>query len=342
MPRMRAAVCREPHRLSIEDVDKPEPAEGQALVEVRATGVCGSDVDGYLGRHPWIDYPIILGHECSGVVDGVGERVEKSRPGDAVVVEPFSVCGKCPACLKGRYNLCRDLRIIGHEIPGAFAEYVLVDERFLHPLPNEVSFEVGALAEPVSGSLHAVGRCDLNIGDFAVLIGCGTIGYFALQHAVNSGAKVLVSEPEERKRERAREVGADYVLDPRSRSLTERVMELTDGIGADCVIEAVGSRETIGQTTALVRKGGTVMLIGWTGEATDPFDCTTLTLNELTVLGTMGFARDHPVALDLLASRRIDAESIITHLYALEDTESALKTLHERREGIWKALIVFE
>jgi len=342
MSKMRAAVCYKPGELRVEDVPKPEPARGQAVVKIKVSGVCGSDVDGYLGTHPWIDYPIILGHECSGIVESVGEGVEKFKPGDSVVVEPFFVCGRCPNCLRGRYNMCRDIIIIGHQVPGSFAEYVLMNERFLHTKPESISFEAAALAEPVSGALHAVGRCNLHIGDFVVLLGCGTIGYFAAQHVLNSGARLLVSEPDARKRGKAASMGARWTVDPARESVLDKVMELTDGVGADCVIEAVGSPDTIKQTIALGRKGGTVMLIGWTGNQTDPFDTTTLTLDEMTVLGTMGFAWDFPVTLDLLACGKIDAESIVTHRFPLERCKEALQILHEKRDGIWKAVLVFD
>jgi len=339
---MKAAICHEPYRISVEEVDKPEPAEGQVVVRVKATGVCGSDVDGYIGKHPWIGHPIILGHECAGVVDEVGAGVSKVAPGHRVAVEPFFVCGECPNCLKGRYNMCRDITIIGHQVAGAFAEYVLIGERFVHHLPEGVSFEAGALTEPISGALHGVGRCNLKIGDFVVLLGCGTIGYFLLQHALNSGAKVLVSEPEASKREAALAVGAGWALDPREESVHDKVMELTDGIGADCVLEAVGSQQTIRQTVSLTRKGGTILLMGWTGEETDPFDATNMTLDEMTVLGTMGFAWDFPVSLDLLARGKVDVERIITHRFPLERAEEALQMLHDKRDGVWKAMIVFE
>ena len=342
MAKMLAAVCHKPLDLTIERVDKPTPGPGQVVVKVKATGVCGSDVDGYRGTHPWIGHPIILGHECSGLVDTLGPKVSKFKRGDRVAVEPFFVCGQCPACLKGKYNQCKDIKIIGHQVPGSFAEYVLIDERFLHHLADNVSFEVGALAEPISGSLHGVGRCNLKIGDFVVILGCGTIGYFLMQHALNSGARVLVSEPVAKKRKTALAVGAHYALDPRNGSLVDTVMELTDGVGADCVIEAVGSVETIRLTTALCKKGGTILLMGWTGNETDPFDCTTLTLDEMTVLGTMGFAWDFPVTLDLLSRGKIDAERIITHRFRLEQCAEALETLHEKRGGVWKAVIVFE
>ena len=343
MAKMRAAVCHKPNTLTIEMVPKPEPKEADhVVVKVKATGVCGSDVDGYLGRHPWIKPPIILGHECSGLVDSVGPGVRKLKKGDRVVVEPFFVCGTCMNCMKGKYNMCRDIVVIGHQVAGSFAEYILMTERFVHPMPKNVSFEVGALAEPISGALHAVGRCNLKIGDMVVLLGCGTIGYFLLQHALNSGARVLVSEPEKKKRDAALAVGAQWVLDPTKQSLEDKVMELTGDVGADCVMEAVGAPETIRATTALGRKGGTILLMGWTGNETDAFDCTTMTLDEMTVLGTMGFAWDFPVTLDLLSRGKVDAERIITHRFSLEQAKEALETLHEKRDGVWKAAIVFD
>jgi len=342
MAKMQAALCHEPGKIEIVEVDKPVPGPGEAVVRIQASGVCGSDVDGYLGTHPWIHYPIILGHECSGVVDSLGEGAERFEEGDPVVVEPFSVCEKCPACQRGTYNLCRDIQIIGHGIPGAFAEYILMSERFLHPLPEKVSMEAGSLVEPVSGSLHAVGRCKLQIGEFVVLMGCGTIGYFAAQHVLNSGARLLVSEPDARKRAKAQEIGAHFLLDPTKESLEEKVLELTDGVGADCVIEAVGDPDTLLLSTALGRKGGRVMLIGWTGEGPVPFDACKLTLDEMTVLGTMGFAWDFPTSLQLLSDGTVEAASIVTHRFGLEQAVEAIETLHHKRDGVWKAMILFD
>jgi 2-desacetyl-2-hydroxyethyl bacteriochlorophyllide A dehydrogenase len=342
MAKMMAAVCHKPCDITIEQVQKPEPGNGQAVIKVMATGVCGSDVDGYLGTHPWIGHPIILGHECSGVVDSVGAGVTKVKPGERVVCEPFFVCGKCRNCRRGRYNMCRDIIVIGHQVPGSFAEYVLMDERFLHPMPKGLSFEVGALAEPISGALHGVGRCNLKIGELAVVIGCGTIGYFLTQHAANSGARVLVSEPDARKRKAALAVGALWAIDPKSESLADKVDELTDGMGADCVLEAVGVPETIRQTVSLTRKGGTILLMGWTGNEADAFDCTTMTLDEMTVLGTMGFAWDFPVTLDLLARGKVDVERIISHRFPLEKAVEALETLHEKRGSAWKVMLTYQ
>ena len=195
MATMKAAVCKDRETIVIEEVPRPVPKPDEALVKVMATGLCGSDVDGYTGHHPMIQWPIILGHECAGVVAEVGTEVKDWKPGDEVVIEPFFNCKTCPACLRGQYNLCVDLKITGHQVDGSLADYVVADPFFLHPRPANLPWAEAAIAEPVSGSLHAVERAAPRLGDFTVILGCGTIGVLAMQHCLNKGAEVLVSEP---------------------------------------------------------------------------------------------------------------------------------------------------
>ncbi|MFW6163908.1 MAG: zinc-dependent alcohol dehydrogenase, partial [Planctomycetota bacterium] len=259
MATMKAAVCEDKETLVITDVPRPEPKADEALVEVKATGLCGSDVDGYTGHHPMIQWPIILGHECSGVVAEVGSDVEDWTPGDEVVIEPFFNCKKCPACLRGEYNLCVDLKITGHQVNGSLADYVIADPFFLHHKPENLPCAEVAIAEPVSGSLHAVERVAPRLGDFVVVLGCGTIGVLAMQHCLNKGAEVLVAEPEAFKRKVAADLGAHHTLDPHSEDLAAKVKELTGGIGADVVVEACGLPETLAATVTLVRRGGRIM-----------------------------------------------------------------------------------
>lgn len=336
---MKAAVCRGRETIAIEEVPVPEPGPGEVLVKVVATGLCGSDVDGFTGQHPMIKWPIILGHECAGVVEKLGPGVEGWKPGDEVAVEPFFTCKKCPACIEGKYNLCVDLKIIGHQVPGSLAEYTLGEARFLHRKPPNLSFAVAAIAEPVSGSLHAVERTAPRLGDLVVIIGCGTIGSLSLQHTLNKGAEVLVADPVEFKLETAREFGAQHTLNPDKEDLAAKVKELTSGVGADRVIEAVGKPETIAQAIKLVRRGGTVMLIGWTGNETDPVDMTSVTLDELTVLGTLGFCNDFPVGLALMASGKVKVAPIITHTLPLDRVEEGIRMLQRHEEGVWKISI---
>jgi len=336
---MKAAVCTQPQKIEIREVPTPHPKEFEVQVQVKATGLCGSDVDGFLNRHPMIGYPIILGHECSGVVSEVGPGVTNVSVGDEVVVEPFFTCKACPACRRGRYNLCKNLKIIGHQVDGSMAEYVLAESMFVHPKPKNLSWGEAAIAEPLSGALHAVERCNLHTGDVAVVIGCGTIGSFALQHARNKGARVLAADVVDSKVRLANKLGAAWAVNRSLVDLHSKVMDITGGIGADCVIEAVGSPETLAETVRLVRRGGTIMLIGWTGNATDPFDLTSVTLDELTVLGTLGFCWDFQRSLPLAEAGRVDLASIITHHFPLDDVEEAIRLLHEGGEGVGKIII---
>jgi len=339
MARMKAAVCAEPEKIEIRQVDVPEPGEGEVLVHIRATGLCGSDVDGYLNRHPMIGYPIILGHECSGTIAQTGRGVENVREGDEVIIEPFFICGRCKDCREGRYSFCQDLKIIGHQIPGSMAEYMVAQAPFAHPKPQNLSFDEAAITEPVTGSLHAVKRAGVGLGDFAVILGCGTMGVLAMQHCLNAGAVVLISDLSAKKLQTASELGAHYTVNPKQQDLANRVAELTGGRGADVVIEAVGLPETLAQTVPLARKGGRIMLIGWSGNQTDPYDLTNLTLRELTVLGTMGFCWDHATSIGLLARGAVRVAPLLSHRFPLEKVEDAIRLLHAGGPDVWKIVI---
>lgn len=335
---MKAAVCTGIGRIEIQDVPKPVPKAGEVLVKVKSVGVCGSDVDGYRGKHPMIGYPIILGHECSGIIAEVGPGVDPARIGEAVTVEPFFICDTCPFCRQGTYNFCAELKIIGHQVAGAFAEYLTIPAKFAHFKPENVSFDEAAILEPCSGALHAVRRCRIQAGDTVVIIGCGTMGSFATQHCRNLSAEVIVVEPVAFKRQAALELGAAYALCPED-DLVAEVAKITNGKMADVVIEAVGERETLAETVGLVKNGGTVMLIGWTGNSTDPFDLTNTTFKELTVLGTLGFCRDFPISMKLLAAGKVNINRIITHRFALDDVQKAIEQLEAKTDGVWKSVV---
>jgi len=339
MKKMKAAVCTEPKKIEMQELDVPEPGPGEILLQVKATGLCGSDVDGYLNKHPMIGYPIILGHECAGTVAALGAGVQSVAEGDEVIIEPFFICGTCKDCREGRYSFCQDLKIIGHQIPGSLAEYMVAQAMFAHPKPANLSFEEAAIAEPVTGALHAVKRCGVGIGDFVAIIGCGTIGVMAMQHSLNAGAVVAVSDLSPHKLKVAGELGAHYPVKADDEDLHARVMQLTGGRGADVVIEAVGEPETLAATVPLVRKGGTVMLIGWSGNETDPFDMTNVTLRELTVMGTMGFCWDHATSIGLLARGAVKVAPILSHRYPLEKVEEAIQLLHSGDPNVWKIAI---
>jgi 2-desacetyl-2-hydroxyethyl bacteriochlorophyllide A dehydrogenase len=339
---MIAAVCTEREKIELQEVPTPLPKEGQVLVKVNASGICGSDVGGYTGHHPMMKWPLIMGHEASGTIAQVGPNVHGIDTGDPVAVEPLFTCRKCNACLRGKYNLCMDLKIIGHQIPGTFAEYVIAEAGFVHPKPDNITFEEAAIAEPASGSLHAVERCNLRLGDVVAIIGCGTMGFLAMQHALNKGTEVLAIDKDARKLDLAKEMGAHHVVNPANQDASELIRGLTKGSGADCVIEAVGIPETLASTVALVKRGGTIMLIGWSGNTTDSFNLTSLTLDELTVLGTLGFAHDFPIALKLMSKGKLKIMPLISHRVPLKKVEDGIRLLKSHADGVGKIIVTYD
>jgi len=341
METMKAAVCPEPGRIVIEDVEKPAPGPGEALIQVRASGICGSDVRGFLGTHPEIDqYPVILGHEFSGIVAEVGKDVRECAPGDRVIIEPLFVCGDCPACNAGDYHLCRNLTLNGHRKPGSFAEYAIVLSRFVHPMPGSLSFEQAALAEPLAVAVHAVKRLNPKVGELAVVLGAGPIGLLTMQVLKVAGCRLIVSDLEPFKLELAKSFGAEHVVNAREASVVDFVHDLTDGWGADLAVECAGAEQTLAQSIEVIHKGGTALLLGFTGSDRDEINLTNITITEKTVMGSVIYCRDFPTTIHLMATGQVQLDPLITHHFPLEDTLIALQTATEKKERILKGLII--
>jgi L-iditol 2-dehydrogenase len=336
---MRAAVCKAYQRIVLETVPVPEPKEGEVLVQVKSTGLCGSDLHGYQGTHPMIKWPVILGHEASGVIAECGPGVTDRHEGEAVSVEPLFTCSRCPACLSGSYHLCRDLKFAGHQLPGSLAEYFIAESRFAHRKPDNVSFEEAALAEPASSPLHAVERCRIGLGDFVAILGCGITGMLLAQYALAKGAEVLVTDPVDFKLDLAGSFGVHHTVNPARESAVQRILDLTGSVGADVVFEAAGKPETMLDTTAAVKRGGTVVLIGYTGREREPFDLTAVTLKELNVLGSLAFCRDFPAALKMMSMGKIRVKPLITQTISLDEVEKGLEMMRDLKTEVLKVIV---
>lgn len=336
--KMRAAVLRNLETIALEEVPVPRPEKGQVLVQVKASGLCGSDLHGYFGTHPMIRWPVILGHEASGVIAECGPDVSGWKPGDEVVIEPLFTCKTCQACVTGRYHLCPELKFLGHQVSGTLAEYVIADSFFLHQKPKGLSFEEAALAEPAASPLHAVERSGIRLGDFVVVLGCGITGTFLLQYALSKGAEVLVSDPQDFKLQLARKLGIHHTLNPEKEDLNERVRKLTGEQGADVVFEAAGTSETLALTTSLVKRGGTVLLIGYSGKDIEPYSLSTVTLAELNVLGSLAYCHDFPRALKLMSMGVVKVKPMITQRIPLEEMEKGLRMM-KKGEGVLKIVV---
>ena len=325
---MRAAVFPSPGACDIIERETPVPAEGQALVRVQASGLCGTDLHIYRGQFP-AEFPLIAGHEFAGLVEDIGSGVTHLRPGDRVTIDPNLPCGACRPCRRGLTHLCRRLSAIGVTLPGGFATHCLVPARQAYKVPKDMPFDVAAMTEPVACCLHGIERARIRPGDVVALIGAGMIGLLLLQLALLRGASsVIVSELSPEKRDRALKLGASQVVDPRTEDLTKVVKDATENLGADVVIECVGSEATAQQAVELVGDGGTVLSFGVAPPeaqiAINPYD---IYRREITLTGSFTNPFTHAPALALLASRRLQVTDLISHHLPLEELLTGLELL---------------
>lgn len=307
---MKALVYTELRRVELRELDMPRPGAGEVLVRVAATGICGSDVHGFLGKSARRKPGLVLGHETVGTVAEIGEGVEPSLVDQRVSVNPLITCKRCPACLAGRHNVCADWRLIGLDTtPGAFAEYVRIPARNVLPLPDRVSDAAAVMIEPLANAVHLVSLAPPHAGTFptAAIFGAGTLGIAILSVARARGVRVVaVSEPNPRRGAVAERLGAERLLDPRSVDAPETIRDLTGGRGVDLAIDAVGTEETRRAAAASAARGGTVLLLGLeTGDTT--LDFIDLIRREVRLQTSFTYTdRDYAAAFDLIARGAAD------------------------------------
>ena len=340
---MTAAVLHGPHDLRLERRPVPTPGSGDVLVRVHSVGVCGSDVhfwhDGRIGR-TIVSSPLVLGHECAGIVDMVGADVTTLAPGDRVAIEPGVPCRRCRICLSGRYNLCPHVFFMATPPDdGAFTEYVAHPADFAFKLPAHVSLDEGAMIEPLSVGIHAARRAGISPGTRVLITGSGTIGLCALLAARAAGAATtIVSDVVPSRLAIARSLGADVAVDSREASVPDVVRAETAGAGADVVIECSGSAPAIADAMQSARRGATVVIVGLGRDVLEvPFS--RLIGYELDIKGVHRYTNTYGPAVAMLASGQIDVKPLITHHFALDDVGQAMEVAHSDREHAIKVVV---
>lgn len=338
MRAMRAAVYRGPGRIAVESRDVPRPEATEVLVQVRACGLCGTDVHILDGQYPATP-GVALGHEYAGVVVEVGAEVAGLQPGDAVAVDPNIACRTCPACRRGDVHLCEHLQALGVTRDGGFTEFSRVPARQAHRLPAGLGFEQWALAEPLSCCLHGLDLAGLRPGDRVAVLGAGPIGLMMVQLVRGAGAAfVLAADPLPAKRELALRLGADEAVDPMARDLSE-ALRLQAPEGADVVLECVGVPATAAQALELARRGGTVVWFGVSPPgATIAVEPYAVYRKELTIRGAFVNPHTFARAVTLLAQGRVRTESLISHRFDLAGVAEAIGAVKAGR--VIKALVL--
>jgi len=330
-----------PEKILLEDVDVPEPGENEVLIKVKVCGICGSDIHSYKGKHPFVHPPIVLGHEFSGKIHQAGTKVSSFSPGDRVTVEPNIVCGRCYNCLHGRYNICTNLKVIGCVgYDGALSEYIVVPENKVLKLPDDISFEKAALIEPIAVAVHAVRKAEQKIGDKVVILGAGTIGLLVMQIAKLAGTeKTTITDLLDYRLERAKNLGADEVINSKSQDLVKLIHKEYGKDGIDLIYDCVGIEETISQAIQIARKGIRIMVVG-VPEERIRVDLSLVQDRELEIVGSLMYTReDFTTAIDLIQKEKIKVKSLVTHYFKLKDINKAFHLVTQGKENVLKVVI---
>lgn len=333
---LKSAVFYGKHDLRIEESPKPEVGKQDVLIEVRACGVCGTDIHIYEGDKGAAEVtpPTILGHEFSGVVAEVGSQVTKFRVGDRVCIDPNCYCGSCDFCKGGISHYCSHMLGYGTTINGGFAQFCSVNERQVYQIGDQTTFEQGAMTEPVACCLHGIDMCDIQPGHNVVVIGGGMIGLLMVQLAKLVGAaKVALIEPVESKRNVGGKLGADVLIDPTCKDMKSKLAQ--NGMTwVNTVIECVGKSETVEQAIEIAGNKATVMMFGLTKPdetvALKPFD---VFEKELTLRASYINPYTQGRALALIDSGRIDVSSMVHEVCGLDRLESILSDPEVRARG---------
>lgn len=341
---MKSLLLSEYNHLEVVDMPVPSMEPNDVLVQVKACGICGSDVHGYDGSSGRRIPPIVMGHEAAGIVASVGADVKGFSTGDRVTFDSTVYCGSCAYCARGEVNLCDNRQVIGvscadYRRAGAFAEFVVVPERILYHLRDTISFAEAAMLEAVSVALHAVLISSVTGGETALVIGAGMIGLLTLQAAKAAGcSRVLIADIDESRLEMARRVGASNVLHLSGADLIAEVLRLTDGKGVDLALEAVGRNETVNAAIDCTRKGGVVTLIGNIApEVVIPLQ--KVVTRQLRLQGSCASAGEYPQAIELVASGQIQVKPLITAVASLEEGPQWFRRLHAREPNLMKVIL---
>ncbi|MGB9595341.1 MAG: NAD(P)-dependent alcohol dehydrogenase [Candidatus Poribacteria bacterium] len=327
--KMKTAFLYKPGVIHIEEMDIPIPKDDEALIKIKAVGVCGSDVHffevGRIGDFV-VKEPLILGHECAGEVVEVGKNVKNVKVGDKVAIEAGVPCRKCEYCRLGRYNLCQSVTFLATPpFHGAYREYITHPEDFLFKLPENMTYEEGAMIEPLSVGVYAAERGNVNIRNTVTIIGAGTIGLMTLQAVKARGATdVIITDLEPFRLELAKKLGATKTVNAREEDAVQKVLEYTNG-GADVVLEAVGAPVTIQQSIKMAKPGAVIVLIGMPTVDDIPIRVVSAICKEVDIRGIFRYANAYRPAINLVSKGKIDVKSMITTRFPLDKVQEALE-----------------
>lgn len=342
---MRQAILVEPKHIEFKEVAEPKAANltaHQVLVNIKRIGICGSEIHSYHGLHPATFYPVVQGHEYSGVVMAVGSEVTVCKPGDHITARPQLVCGKCNPCKRGQYNVCEHLRVQAFQADGAAQDFFVVDDDRVAKLPEGMSLDYGAMIEPSAVGAHASNRTDVK-GKNVVVSGAGTIGNLIAQFCIARGAKnVLITDVSDLRLAKARECGIKHTLNITKKTLKEAAQELFGEEGYQVGFEVAGVEVSIRSLMETIEKGSDIVVVAVF--AKDPaLSMFYLGEHELRLIGSMMYRHeDYLTAIDYVNKGIVNLKPLVSNRFAFEEYDDAYKFIDAHRETSMKVLIDFE
>ena len=341
---MKALILKEYNHFEYEEVPLPQIGDQEVLIQVKACGICGSDVHGMDGSTGRRRPPVIMGHEAAGVIEKTGNAVKDWTRGDRVTFDSTVYCGTCWYCRRGQINLCDNRRVLGvsceeYRQYGAFADYVVIPQRILYRLPEKITFEQAAMTEALSIAVHAVEMTPIALGDTSVVVGTGMIGQLVVQVLRQKGCRTVIAidvSPE--KLQLAKQSGADVVLNPSVCDVIKEILDLTEGRGADVALEAVGATASIRTSVNVLRKGGNLTLIGNVTPQIE-FPLQTVVTREIRVQGSCASRGEYPACLEMIASGKVNVDMLISATVPLKEGSSWFNRLYRKEEGLFKVIL---
>jgi len=331
---MRTAVLDAPRRFGIVDRAKPVAGPGEVIVRIAATAVCHTDLAIYTGEHPGVRYPVVMGHESTGVIDSIGDGVTGIKPGQHVIINPIITCGHCDSCLRGAGHLCRNAGLFGREVEGSMGEYVNLAARYVHPLPDRLPLADATLIETLATVRHSQVRLGLKAGESVVVIGQGTTGLLHTRLAVLAGANPVIAVSRTRwKLDMATQMGAHHAVDVSAEKAVGEVTRLTGGSGADVVIDTAGGASVFMAAIDMLRPGGRLAPYAISHECCPGFTTFPMYYKEISIIGSRALTDDDMApSVDLVASGKIDVSNFVSASYPLDRTPEAFEE-YERNPG---------
>ena len=341
---MKALILKKYGKFVYEDAPMPQTGPDDVLIQVKACGICGSDVHGMDGSTGRRLPPVIMGHEAAGVIATVGAGVTAWKSGERITFDSTIYCGRCEFCRRGRINLCDNRRVLGvscdeYRRHGAFAEFVAVPQRILYRLPDAISFEQAAMVEALSVAVHAVERTPLSLNDTVVVVGAGMIGLLVIQVARAAGCGRLIAvDIDQGKLDLARRLGADVALNADACEAPEEVKKLTQGRGADVAFEVVGVTATVKTAVSSLRKGGSLTLVGNILPVVE-LPLQAVVTRQLSLIGTCASCGEYPACLDLIARGAVSVDALISATPPLLEGAAWFDRLYRKEPGLMKVIL---